>query len=228
MTGFMHGIILLGGPGAGKGTQAVLLAKHLNLPHISSGDLFREHRKNGTELGKLANTYIEVGHLVPDDVTIGMVRERLLRPDCEHGFILDGFPRTITQGDALNVMLAELHKSVTIVLYYRVRERMLLERLSHRWTCRDCGAVFSYESLPPRNGCKQVVCTGELFRRADDDPATQSKRIREYEEKRRRWSGITQKKACWLRSTASTRSNMCIVKRSTASTTAGIFTNDRA
>jgi adenylate kinase len=134
MSQFMHGILLLGGPGAGKGTQAVLLAKALHLPHISSGDLFREHRRNGTELGVLANSFIEQGQLVPDDVTINMVRARLLLPDCEHGFILDGFPRTIPQGDALNVMLADLHKSVTIVIHYHVRERMLLERLSHRWT----------------------------------------------------------------------------------------------
>ncbi len=183
MPQFMHGIILLGGPGAGKGTQAVLLAKNLKLPHISTGDLFRENRKQQTELGKLAETYINQGHLVPDDVTIRMVRTRLQLPDCEHGFILDGFPRTITQGEALNAMLSELNKSVTIVLYYKVRERMLLERLSHRWTCRDCGAVFSYESLPPRDGCKLPVCTGELFRRADDDPATQMQRIREYEQK---------------------------------------------
>ena len=183
MARFMHGIILLGGPGAGKGTQAVLLARDLNLPHISSGDLFRENRRQQTDLGKLAESYMNVGKLVPDDVTIRMVRERLLRPDCEYGFILDGFPRTIPQGEALNVMLSELNKSVTIVLYYKVRERMLLERLSHRWTCRDCGAVFSYESLPPREGCKHPVCTGELFRRADDDPATQMHRIREYEEK---------------------------------------------
>jgi adenylate kinase len=180
MAQFMHGVILLGGPGAGKGTQAVMLAKALQLPHISSGDLFREHRRKGTELGQLANTYIEQGQLVPDDVTIGMVRARLMLPDCEHGFILDGFPRTIPQGDALNVMLTELNKSVTIVLHYRVRERVLLERLSHRWTCRDCAAVFPYESLPPREGCKQTLCTGELFRRADDDPETQAKRIRVY------------------------------------------------
>jgi adenylate kinase len=183
MARFMHGIILLGGPGAGKGTQAVLLAKDLNLPHISSGDLFRENRRQQTELGKLAESYMNVGKLVPDDVTIRMVRERLLRPDCEHGFILDGFPRTIPQGEALNAMLSELNKSVTIVIHYKVRERMLLERLSHRWTCRDCGAVFSYESLPPREGCKLAVCAGELFRRADDDPHTQMQRIREYEEK---------------------------------------------
>jgi adenylate kinase len=183
MARFMHGIILLGGPGAGKGTQAVLLAKDLNLPHISSGDLFRENRRQQTELGKLAESYMNVGKLVPDDVTIRMVRERLLRPDCEHGFILDGFPRTIPQGEALNAMLSELNKSVTIVIHYKVRERMLLERLSHRWTCRDCGAVFSYESLPPCEGCKLAVCAGELFRRADDDPHTQMQRIREYEEK---------------------------------------------
>jgi adenylate kinase len=180
---FMHGIVLLGGPGAGKGTQAVLLAQNLHLPHISSGDLFRDHRKRGTELGLLANTYIEKGQLVPDDVTIGMIHERLLQPDCQHGFILDGFPRTVPQADALNELLSMLNKSVTVVLHFKVRERMLLERLSHRWTCRDCGAVFSYESVPPREGCKQAVCTGELFRRADDDPVTQARRIREYEDK---------------------------------------------
>jgi adenylate kinase len=183
MARFMHGIILLGGPGAGKGTQAVLLARDLNLPHISSGDLFRENMKQQTEVGRLARSFMDSGRLVPDEVTIRMVRERLLRPDCEHGFILDGFPRTIPQGDVLDTMLSELNKSVTIVLYFRVRERMLLERLSHRWTCRDCGAVFSYESLPPREGCKRPVCTGELFRRADDDPQTQAQRIREYEDK---------------------------------------------
>lgn len=183
MARFMHGIILLGGPGAGKGTQAVMLARHLHLPHISSGDLFRDNMKRQTEVGRLARSYMDLGRLVPDEVTIRMVRERLMQPDCEDGFILDGFPRTIPQGEVLDGMLSELNKSVTIVLYFRVRERMLLERLSHRWTCRDCGAVFSYESVPPRDGCKQSVCTGELFRRADDDPETQKQRIREYEDK---------------------------------------------
>lgn len=183
MARFMHGIILLGGPGAGKGTQAVMLARNLHLPHISSGDLFRENMKQQTEVGRLARSYMDAGRLVPDEVTIRMVRERLVEPDCEDGFILDGFPRTIPQGEVLDGMLSELNKSVTIVVYFRVRERMLLERLSHRWTCRDCGAVFSYESVPPRDGCKQAVCTGELFRRADDDPETQKQRIREYEDK---------------------------------------------
>lgn len=178
----MHGIVLLGAPGAGKGTQAVLLAKDLNVAHISSGDLFRENIKEGTELGKLAKQYIDRGELVPDEVTIGMVRDRLSRPDCANGFILDGFPRTIKQADALNVVLKELGRSITDVPFIRVRERMLMERLSHRWTCRDCGAVFSYESLPPRDGCKKSVCTGELFQRSDDNPETQARRIRVYEE----------------------------------------------
>lgn len=178
----MHGIVLLGAPGAGKGTQAVLLAKDLDVAHISSGDLFRENIKAATDLGRLAKQYIDRGELVPDEVTIEMVRDRLSRPDCANGFILDGFPRTIKQADALNVLLKELDRCITVVPFIRVRERMLMERLSHRWTCRDCGAVFSYESLPPREGCKKEVCTGELFQRSDDNPETQARRIRVYEE----------------------------------------------
>ena len=178
----MHGIVLLGAPGAGKGTQAVLLARDLDVAHISSGDLFRENIKAQTDLGKLAKQYIDRGELVPDEVTIEMVRDRLARPDCANGFILDGFPRTIKQADALNVLLRELDRCITVVPFIRVRERMLMERLSHRWTCRDCGAVFSYESLPPREGCKKEVCSGELFQRSDDIPETQARRIRVYEE----------------------------------------------
>jgi adenylate kinase len=178
----MHGIVLLGAPGAGKGTQAVLLARDLRIAHISSGDLFRENIRTRTALGQLAQQYIDRGELVPDQVTIEMVRDRLTRPDCEYGFILDGFPRTIAQADALNALLAQLGRRITVVPYIRVRERMLMERLSHRWTCRDCSAVFSYESLPPREGCKKDVCTGELFQRSDDNPETQARRIRVYEE----------------------------------------------
>jgi len=178
----MLGIVLLGAPGAGKGTQAVLLSKELGIPHISSGDLFREHIKNQTELGKLAQRYLDRGELVPDEITIAMVRERLSRPDTARGFILDGFPRTIAQVDALEQLLRDLGKCITLVPYIRVRERMLMERLSHRWTCRDCGAVFSYESLPPREGCKKDVCTGELYKRSDDNPETQAHRIRVYQE----------------------------------------------
>jgi adenylate kinase len=178
----MLGIVLLGAPGAGKGTQAVLLSKELGIPHISSGDLFREHIKNQTELGKLAQQYLDRGELVPDEITIAMMRERLSQPDTARGFILDGFPRTIAQAEALEQLLKEMGKCITLVPYIRVRERMLIERLSHRWTCRDCGAVFSYESLPPREGCKKDVCTGELYRRSDDNPETQAHRIRVYKE----------------------------------------------
>ncbi|MFN3704865.1 MAG: adenylate kinase [Thermoflexales bacterium] len=178
----MYGIVLLGAPGAGKGTQAVLLSRRLNIPHISSGDLFRENLRNQTPLGELARQYMERGELVPDEVTIAMVRERLSRPDCANGFILDGFPRTIAQADALEVLLKESGKAITLAPWIRVRERMLMERLSHRWTCRDCGAVFSYESLPPREGCKKEVCTGELYRREDDNPEVQAKRIQVYNE----------------------------------------------
>lgn len=178
----MYGIVLLGAPGAGKGTQAVLLAKDLNVAHISSGDLFRDNIKGQTELGMLAKQYIDRGELVPDEVTINMVRDRLNRPDCAEGFILDGFPRTIAQAHALDALLAQIGRCITVVPYIRVRERMLMERLSHRWTCRDCSAVFSYESLPPRTGCKKEVCTGELYQRSDDNPETQARRIRVYEE----------------------------------------------
>lgn len=178
----MYGVVLLGAPGAGKGTQAVLLSRDLQVPHISSGDLFRDNIKRQTELGKVAQQYIERGELVPDEVTIGMVRDRLTGPESIHGFILDGFPRTIPQADALDNLLEQLGKCITVVPYIRVRERMLMERLSHRWTCRDCGAVFSYESLPPREGCKKAICTGELYQRSDDNPETQARRIRVYEE----------------------------------------------
>jgi adenylate kinase len=177
-----YGIILLGGPGSGKGTQAVQLAKTLGVAHISTGDLFRENLKQGTPLGVLAKGYMDRGELVPDEVTVGMVRERLTRPDCETGFILDGFPRTIAQAESLDKALAELGKSLTSVPYLHVRDSVLLERLSSRWTCRVCGAVFSKNIPPPREGCKKEHCDGELYRRPDDEPATQQNRIRVYNE----------------------------------------------
>jgi adenylate kinase len=134
----------------------------------------------GTELGRLARTYIDRGELVPDEVTVGMVEERLNQPDCINGFILDGFPRTLPQADALEAALEKNGRCITCVPYIRVRERMLMERLSHRWTCRDCGAVFAYESLPPRIGCKKDVCDGELYQRSDDNSETQRRRLQVY------------------------------------------------
>jgi adenylate kinase len=176
----MHGIVLLGAPGSGKGTQAVRLSRELDVSHISSGELFRESMSAGTELGRLARTYIDRGELVPDEVTVGMVEERLNQPDCINGFILDGFPRTLPQADALEAALEKNGRCITCVPYIRVRERMLMERLSHRWTCRDCGAVFAYESLPPRIGCKKDVCDGELYQRSDDNSETQRRRLQVY------------------------------------------------
>lgn len=178
----MHGIVLIGAPGSGKGTQAVVLAKELDVAHISSGELFRENMERGTSLGRLAATYIDRGNLVPDEVTVGMIEDRLNQPDCVKGWILDGFPRTLPQADALEEALAKSNQRVTVAPYIKVRERMLLERLSHRWTCRDCGAVFAYESLPPRVGCKKDICTGELYQRSDDNTETQRRRLQVYME----------------------------------------------
>ena len=178
----MHGIVLIGAPGSGKGTQAVVLAKELGVAHISSGELFRENMERGTSLGRLAATYIDRGNLVPDEVTVGMIEDRLNQPDCVKGWILDGFPRTLPQADALEEALVKSNQRVTVAPYIKVRERMLLERLSHRWTCRDCGAVFAYESLPPRVGCKKDICTGELYQRSDDNTETQRRRLQVYME----------------------------------------------
>jgi len=176
-----YGIVLLGGPGSGKGTQAVLLASTLNIPHISTGDLFRSNLKQGTALGILAKSYMDRGELVPDEVTVAMVRVRLSQPDCEKGFILDGFPRTIAQAEALDKVLAEFDKAITAVPYLHVSDAVLMERLSNRWTCRACGAVFNKVAPPPREGCRKENCDGELYRRPDDEPETQKNRVRVYE-----------------------------------------------
>ncbi|HAD06075.1 MAG TPA: adenylate kinase [Anaerolineaceae bacterium] len=175
-------IVLLGPPGAGKGTQAQVLAEKTGLAHISSGDIFRENLKNQTELGKLAQGYMNRGELVPDDVTIAMIRERLSRPDCAEGAILDGFPRTPAQAEALSAMLEELNGKVVSVPYISVPAEVLIERLSGRWTCRTCGKVYHSVYNPPE---KAGICDddgGELYQREDDQPATVEKRIKVYME----------------------------------------------
>jgi adenylate kinase len=173
-------IVLLGPPGAGKGTQAEAISKKLNLPHISSGDIFREHLKNQTELGKLAAGFINKGELVPDDVTIAMIRERLSRPDCLPGALLDGFPRTPTQAEALAKMLAEFKSQVKCVPYISVPEGVLIERLTGRWTCRSAGHIFHDKYNPPS---KPGICDldgSELYQREDDKAETVIRRIRVY------------------------------------------------
>lgn len=173
-------IVLLGPPGVGKGTQAKILSEKTGLAHISSGDLFRENLKNQTELGKLAQTYMNKGELVPDDVTIAMIRDRLTRPDCKTGAILDGFPRTPAQAEALGTMLREFNGQVDLVPYITAGEDVLVERLSSRLTCRAKGHVFNAKTNPPKDDKKCDFDGSELYQRDDDKPETVKRRIKVY------------------------------------------------
>lgn len=173
-------IILMGPPGAGKGTQAKKLAGRLGIPHVASGDIFRENVRNNTSLGRLAKGYMERGELVPDDVTIAMVVDRLSQPDCANGALLDGFPRTVTQAKALDERLAELGWCIHVVPYIRVSEEVLLRRLSGRWICRNCGAVYHIEFNPPARPGVCDVCGGPLYQRPDDKAETARQRLRVY------------------------------------------------
>lgn len=175
-------LVLLGGPGAGKGTQAERLAENLGIPQVSTGDLFRENLKGETELGLMAKGYMERGELVPDEVTVGMVRERLSRPDAARGAILDGFPRTIAQAEALDGILADLGARLAIVPYIKVPEEVLLARLAGRWTCKSCGAMYHQLFSPPQRAGSCDRCGGELYQRPDDTPETQKHRIEVYVE----------------------------------------------
>lgn len=172
--------VLLGPPGAGKGTQAQIVSQSLGLPHISSGDIFRDNLKNETELGKKAKGFMDRGELVPDDLTISMIRDRLLKPDCKAGALLDGFPRTVAQARALDEMLASMGAEVKGVPYIKVEAQILVERLSGRWTCRAQGHVFHEKHNPPR---KPGVCDydgSELYQREDDKSETVQNRIQVY------------------------------------------------
>ncbi|MGE5220925.1 MAG: adenylate kinase [Omnitrophica WOR_2 bacterium] len=173
-------IVLLGPPGAGKGTQAQAVSETLGLPHISSGDIFRENLKNQTELGKLAEGYMKRGELVPDDVTIAMIKDRLARPDCVPGALLDGFPRTPAQAEALDAMLAGFNGRVNAVPYINVPEDVLVERLSGRWTCRSQGHVFHEKYNPPKETGKCDIDGSELYQREDDKAETVKRRIHVY------------------------------------------------
>jgi len=173
-------IVLLGPPGAGKGTQAKAIADEMQLPHISSGDIFRENLKNETPLGKEAGEYMKRGELVPDDLTIAMIRERIGREDCKNGALLDGFPRTPAQAEALAKMLQEFHGHVNCVPYIAVPSEVLVERLSGRWTCKICGQVYHEKFNPPKIKGVCDLDGGELYQREDDKPATVERRIRVY------------------------------------------------
>jgi adenylate kinase len=173
-------LIMLGPPGAGKGTQAALLAERTGMPHVATGDLFRTALKEETELGLTAKSYMERGELVPDEVTVAMVRERLLKSDCDGGVILDGFPRSVQQAEALEGILDEQGKTIDAALFIDAEEDELVRRLSSRWTCRNCQAVYNVISNPPLREGKCDICGGDLYQRPDDAPDTVRNRIRVY------------------------------------------------
>lgn len=172
-------IIMLGAPGAGKGTQAKLMEKEYKFPQISTGDIFRAAIKNGTELGRNAKTFIDKGELVPDDVTIGIVKTRLEDADCQIGFILDGFPRTVAQAEGLDAALAAKHKKINLVIDVEVDDAVVIKRISSRRTCKVCGAIFSALTDNIENG-KCLKCAGELYQRQDDAEETIKNRLDVY------------------------------------------------
>jgi adenylate kinase len=173
-------IILLGAPGAGKGTQAVMLAEKMNIVQVASGDLFRQALQQETELGKKAKEYMDKGQLVPNEITIQMVLDRLAAPDCENGALLDGFPRNIGQADALDKALEKQSKAIDKVVYIKVSEGELLKRLSGRWICRNCQAPYHEVDSPPKVAGKCDRCGGELYQRADDNAETVKNRLKVY------------------------------------------------
>lgn len=174
-------LILLGPPGAGKGTQAKLLIKKYQIPQISTGDILRAAVKDMTAMGVKAKAYMDAGALVPDEVVIGIIRERLVMSDCSNGFILDGFPRTVGQADALRSVLQDLGKSIDHVLSIAVDKEELLGRITGRRTCRSCGRGYHIAFDPPKKAAVCDECGGELFQRDDDREETMRKRLDVYD-----------------------------------------------
>lgn len=175
-------IIIMGPPGAGKGTQAEFMKAEYKLPHISTGDIFREAVGQGTELGKKAQEYMNAGKLVPDEVTIGIVRERLAREDCAQGFLLDGFPRTTVQAEALDRVLQNMGRKVEAAINISVPQKVLVARLSGRVSCKECKTVYNTSYNPPSKPGRCDKCGGELIQRSDDRGDTVSKRLEVYQE----------------------------------------------
>ena len=175
-------LIMLGPPGAGKGTQAKMLVEKLGIPQISTGDMLRAAVAEGTELGKKAKEYMDKGQLVPDEVVIGIVKERLSKPDCEKGFILDGFPRTVPQAEALDKILEEMGKRIDYVINIVVPDEEILKRLTGRRTCKKCGAMYHVIYNPPKQEGVCDKCGGELYQRDDDKEETIKNRLKVYAE----------------------------------------------
>lgn len=173
-------VILLGPPGAGKGTQAKLISEKFSIPHISTGDIFRANIKEKTPLGIEAKKYIDNGQLVPDKVTIGIVKDRLTKDDCDNGFLLDGFPRTVAQAEALDEFLKGINKDLDVALLIKVPEEFILERMTGRRVCTSCGASYHIRFNPPKIEGKCDICDNELIQRKDDTEATVKERLEVY------------------------------------------------
>lgn len=171
-------VVFLGAPGAGKGTQAAEVAKALKLAHIATGDMFREAQKKGTKLALEAKTYMDKGMLVPDEITIKMVLERISAPDCENGVIFDGFPRNLAQAEALDKAMAGESKKIDKVVYIKVSEGELMKRLGGRWICRQCQTPYHEVNSPPKVKGICDKCGGELYQRSDDVPETIKERLK--------------------------------------------------
>lgn len=174
-------LLIMGRPGAGKGTQAVNIKEYYHIPHISTGDMFRAAMKNGTKLGLMAKEYMEKGLLVPDEVTIGLVQERLQEDDCKNGFLLDGFPRTIAQAEALDDILKQIGKKLDAVLDVNVNAEILIRRMVGRRVCKGCGATYHVEFNPPKQAGICDQCGTKLIQRDDDTEATAKNRLDVYD-----------------------------------------------
>jgi len=174
-------LVLLGPPGAGKGTQAKVLSKEYNIPHISTGDILRETVKAKTPIGLKAKVFMDKGELVPDDVVIEMVAQRVAKPDCEKGFMLDGFPRTAAQAEALDATLTRLNRPIDLVLFFKTSVGTIVQRLSGRRVCRNCAENYHVKNIPPKVDGKCDKCGSELYQRDDDKEETVLYRIRVYD-----------------------------------------------
>lgn len=175
-------LIFLGPPGAGKGTQAAVISKKYGIAHISTGDILRDNVARETELGLKAKKYMESGQLVPDDVIVDMVERRLKEEDCRAGFILDGFPRTVVQAEALDKLLEKLHITLDGIVYFDVPDEVVIKRLSGRRICKSCGAIYNIHSQPPKKEGVCDLCGGELYQRSDDEESVVRNRLKVYKE----------------------------------------------
>lgn len=173
-------IIMLGAPGAGKGTQAKMIAEKYQVPHVSTGDIFRANIKNGTELGMEAKKYMDQGQLVPDELTVKILLDRVAQPDCEKGYVLDGFPRTIPQAEVLDKALAELNETIDYAINVDVPDENIVKRMSGRRACLGCGATYHIEHIPPKTEGICDTCGQQLVLRDDDKPETVLNRLNVY------------------------------------------------